>query len=124
MKRWNIPDNLELEVRARDVRCIYCGVEMLARPRADGRRARVATWEHIINDARVITRENIALCCTACNASKGTKLLGEWLKSTYCKSRGITADTIARVAVAALVSEKKGHAQPSAGGDGKPAPQP
>jgi hypothetical protein len=124
MNRWNIPDCLELEVRARDVRCIYCGVEMLARLDADGRRAQVATWEHIINDARIITRENIALCCTACNASKGTKRLGEWLKSTYCKSRGITADTIARVAVAALEAERNDHAQPPAGGDGKPAPQP
>jgi len=124
MNRWNIPDCLELEVRARDVRCIYCGVEMLARLDADGRRAQVATWEHIINDARIITRENIALCCTACNASKGTKRLGEWLESTYCKSRGITADTIARVAVAALEAEKNDDAQPPAGGDGKPAPQP
>ena len=97
---------------------------MLARLSAGGRRAQVATWEHIINDARIITRENIALCCTACNASKGTKRLREWLKSTYCKSRGITADTIARVAVAALEAEKNDDAQPPAGGDGKPAPQP
>jgi hypothetical protein len=124
MNQWNIPDWLELEVRARDVCCIYCGVEMLASPDADGRRARVATWEHIINDARIITRENIALCCTACNASKGTKRLGEWLKSTYCKGRGITADTIARVAVAALEAEKNDEAQPSAGGGGNLAPQP
>jgi hypothetical protein len=124
MNRWKIPDCLELEVRARDVRCIYCGVEMMGRPNADGRRARVATWEHIINDARIITRENIALCCTACNASKGTKRLGEWLKSTYCKNRGITKNTIARVAVAALETEKNDDAQPPARGDGKPAPQP
>jgi hypothetical protein len=95
---------------------------MLASPDTDGLRARVATWEHIINDARIITRENIALCCTSCNASKGTKRLGEWLKSTYCKGRGITADTIARVAVAALEAEKNAEAQPPAGGDGKPAP--
>jgi hypothetical protein len=71
----------------------------------------VATWEHIINDARIVTRENIALCCAACNASKGTKLLREWLKSTYCKRRGITAHTIARVAVAVLESAEQGHAQ-------------
>jgi len=124
MNRWNIPDCLELEVRARDVRCIYCGVEMMGRPNADGRRARVATWEHIINDARIITRENIALCCTACNASKGTKRLGEWLKSTYCKSRGITKDTIARFAAAALQAEKNDNAQLPAGSDGIPSPQP
>ncbi len=102
MNRWKIPDWLESEVRTRDVRCIYCGAEMATRPDAEGRRARVATWEHIINDARIITRANIALCCTACNASKRTKYLREWLNSTYCKDRGITAHTIARVAVAAL----------------------
>ena len=121
MNRWNIPDWLELEVRARDVRCIYCGVEMLASPDPEGRRARVVTWEHIINDARIITRENIALCCTACNASKGTKHLGEWLKSTYCEGRGITADTIARVAVMALEAEKNDLVQRSTGKNVKPA---
>lgn len=30
--------------------------------------------EHIINDAKIIIRENIALCCCGCNASKGQKL--------------------------------------------------
>ena len=37
------------------------------------------SWEHLINDACIITRENIARCCVGCNASKGTKNLVEWL---------------------------------------------
>jgi hypothetical protein len=75
MNIWNIPDSLENEVRARDKKCVYCGVEMLQKvPRGRARNA-VATWEHIINDARIITRENIALCCCACNSSKGQRAL-------------------------------------------------
>ncbi len=31
------------------------------------------TWEHIINDASVVSRENIAWCCVVCNSSKGTR---------------------------------------------------
>lgn len=105
MNRWNIPNWLEREVRARDVNCIYCGIEMTAGvPRGHTRR-RVATWEHIINDVRIVTRENIALCCSACNSSKGAKPLAQWLKSDYCAQRGITEDRLADVARAALGSD-------------------
>jgi hypothetical protein len=34
-----------------------------------------ATWEHIINDACIVTRKNIARCCVSCNSSIGTKKL-------------------------------------------------
>ena len=37
--------------------------------------------EHIVNDARIITRENIARCCFGCNASKGNRGLVAWLQS-------------------------------------------
>ena len=55
------------------------------------------TWEHIINDAKIITRENIVLCCRGCNASKGQKQLSVWLQSKYCKERGIAPDTVAPI---------------------------
>ena len=61
-----------------------------------------ATWEHIINDSSIVTRENIALCCCGCNASKGAKLLSEWLQSKYYAERGITPDTVADVIKQAL----------------------
>jgi hypothetical protein len=57
----------------------------------------MATWEHIVNDARIVNRENIARCCSACNSSKGIKKLSDWLESAYCGRRGITRDTIAEV---------------------------
>lgn len=50
---------------------------MIEKALIDGSRKTVATWEHIINDASIVTRENIALCCVACNSSKGTKRLLE-----------------------------------------------
>jgi hypothetical protein len=75
---------------------------MLESPAADGTRRCVATWEHIINNARIITRENIARCCASCNASKGTKQLSLWIESNYCKRRGISKETVAGVVKQAL----------------------
>lgn len=65
-------------------------------------RSRKPSWEHIVNDASIVTRDNIARCCIGCNASKGRKTLAEWLDSDYCKVRGITAESIAPVAQATL----------------------
>ena len=62
----------------------------------------VASWEHIINDASIITRDNIALCCVACNSSKGTKSLVKWLQSEYCARLGISGRTVAAVVKRAL----------------------
>jgi len=102
MNRWGIPDWLEKEVRARDKTCVYCGVKMLDKIPPNGSRRCLATWEHIINDARIITRENIALCCAACNSSKGTKDLSEWIHSSYCKRRGIMEKSVADIIQQAL----------------------
>ena len=97
--KWNIPAWLEKEIRARDTVCVYCGNEFT--PVAVSRKS-AASWEHIINDARIITRENIALCCCGCNASKGQKPLAVWLQTKYCKDRGITPETVAPVVKQAL----------------------
>jgi hypothetical protein len=67
-----------------------------------GPRKAVATWEHIINDASIVTRENIARCCFACNSSKGTKKLSDWMQSSYCKKRGINKYTVAEIVKEAL----------------------
>lgn len=102
MNRWNIPEWLEKEIKARDKFCIYCGVEMFDKMSSGGSRKSVATWEHIINDANIINRENIARCCFSCNSSKGTKNLSDWLESSYCKKKGINPNTIAPVVKIAL----------------------
>ena len=104
MNRWHIPEDLEGEIRRRDRSCIYCG-KVFADATSRGQQP---SWEHIVNDASMVTRENIALCCISCNASKGTKDLSAWLDSKYCRRRGITAATLAPVAQRAL-----GRARPS-----------
>lgn len=95
--RWGIPQWLEDEVRQRDTACVYC-----QRPFADQPPAAGASWEHIINDINIVTRENIALCCRGCNASKGQKSLSDWLQSPYCQQRCITENTLSPVAKKAL----------------------
>jgi 5-methylcytosine-specific restriction endonuclease McrA len=102
MNKWGIPAWLEADVRRRDRECIYCHVPFLHFPVSIGSRKGVATWEHIVNDASIVTRENIARCCGSCNSSKGTKILSDWLDSSYCKQRGITKGSIAEVAQQAL----------------------
>ena len=104
MNRWNIPNWLEQEVVARDRNCIYCGVEFVS-SRTE-RRSR-PSWEHIVNDALIVNRENIALCCISCNASKGAKSLAAWLESTYCRRRSITSESIAEIAKSALAKIQK-----------------
>jgi hypothetical protein len=99
MNRWNIPAWLEQEVVERDARCIYCRTDFTTET---ARRRDRPSWEHIINDARIITRENIARCCVGCNASKGTKTLIQWLESKYCRTRGITRESVAPVVRSAL----------------------
>jgi hypothetical protein len=101
MNRWSIPDWLEREVTERDRRCVYCGVAFGSS--STGREAR-ATWEHIVNDARIVTLENVARCCASCNASKGVKDLADWLTSTYCQRRGITLETVSDVVRRALAN--------------------
>ncbi len=104
MNRWNIPDGLEREVIARDTCCVYCGKPFVS---CEGARRSRASWEHIINDARIVTRANIALCCIGCNASKGTKTVELWFSSEYCKLRGISANTVAAVVREALSEGSK-----------------
>lgn len=105
MNNWGIPIWLEKEVQERDKTCVYCGIQLIQQMPLRGPRRNVATWEHIINDASIISRENIARCCLACNSSKGSKKLPDWLQSSYCKRRGINKVTVAKVIREALRAE-------------------
>jgi hypothetical protein len=75
MNSWNIPEWLEPEVRRRDTTCIYCRVSMVERMPPREPRSAVATWDHIVNDVRLVSRDNLARCFVACNSSKGAKPL-------------------------------------------------
>lgn len=102
MNNWGIPDWLEKEVRERDRTCVYCDIQLIERMPPRGPRKAVATREHIINDQSIVSRENIARCCVACNSSKGTKKLSDWIQSSYCRKRGITKDMVAELVKDAL----------------------
>lgn len=93
---WGIPKNVEEFVIARDKKCVYCGVSFGAE------RKFKCSWEHIINDIRISTIDNIALCCVGCNSSKGSKLLKDWIHSKNAIKRGISMDSIAEVVKRAL----------------------
>jgi hypothetical protein len=84
---------------------VYCGVKLASNNR-DASRKNLSTWEHIINDASIITPDNIALCCASCNSSKGTKLLSDWINSDYCKCKGINGKKVAPVIKKALKCNK------------------
>jgi hypothetical protein len=92
--KWKFPQWLEDEVRKRDKVCVYCGKSFEV---TESSKKLAPSWEHIVNDAKIITRNNIALCCRGCNASKGQKTVSEWLQSKYCKDRGIGQHTVATV---------------------------
>jgi len=100
MNQWGIPTEVESHLRHRDKQCVYCGIAF----NSCGTRKSKPSWEHIINDVNIATNENIALCCISCNASKGAKLLSQWLDSPYCKSKSIRTDTVAAVIKEALQS--------------------
>jgi len=102
MNKWKIPSLLEEEVRTRDKNCVYCGVEMVDSVPRRSPRSHAATREHIINDETIITKENIARCCSSCNSSKGTKDFSVWINSKYCRDRGITEESVAEIVKIAL----------------------
>jgi hypothetical protein len=122
MNLWNIPASLEQEVRARDKSCVYCGVQMTESRTPGGSRRTVGSWEHIINDARIVTKENIVLCCVSCNSSKGAKLLAVWLQSAYCKKNGITEKSVAPIIRAALKAASSSEPNKPLKTDGRKAP--
>jgi hypothetical protein len=104
LNRWNIPEWMEKEIVRRDKACVYCAVPFTT---PEVCRKTSPSWEHILNDARIVTLENICRCCVSCNASKGTKVLEVWIESTYCKKKGISAETVAGVVKKALKNPPK-----------------
>lgn len=96
--KYLIPDAELTVIRSRDKACVYCGKEMLfPYDRTNGYDS--ATIEHLSPDPPYywpeMTADNIAYCCGACNSSRGAKHLADWFETSYCKQRGICADSVA-----------------------------
>jgi 5-methylcytosine-specific restriction endonuclease McrA len=93
--KWNIPDWIEKKVMERDKYCVYCNVEMKEYSHTKGTPRDKATFEHIDNYGSSSDENNIAMCCTSCNSSRGAKKLLDWFESPYCKKKNITKETVA-----------------------------
>ena len=101
--KFGIPRQVVTELRARDKTCVYCHKVMrtFAKIRAGlGSRADQATIEHLNCDPPFywkdgLTKEGLAICCSACNSSRGKKKLADWLKTDYCVSRNISENMVA-----------------------------
>jgi hypothetical protein len=102
--RWGIPKEVEVFVKQRDTNCVYCGQEFSEQTES---RKQKSSWEHIVNDIRINGVDNISLCCMSCNASKGAKLLVDWLESDYCKQNSINKDSVAQVVKEAIKNPPK-----------------
>jgi hypothetical protein len=105
MNDWEIPAHLEALVKKRDRYCVYCHVKMKDYPHRKGTPRDKSTWEHIDNNGPA-AEWNIVRCCAACNSSKGTKKLSEWLKSEYCVKKGISTKNISNKIVKKYISKK------------------
>src|SRR5216683_296992 len=86
---YDISKQDEREIRARDKRCVYCGI--LMKQHAHAMSASGATIEHFNNDGPFDKKYNVAICCRRCNSSKGTKGLSVWFKTAYCDANKINA---------------------------------
>jgi hypothetical protein len=53
MNRWNIPKELEEQVRARDTHCVYCGISF----ESTLGKHNIGSWEHILNDKKESRRK-------------------------------------------------------------------
>jgi 5-methylcytosine-specific restriction endonuclease McrA len=99
VNQWNIPEWMEKKILERDKVCVYCGATFTT-PKKSCKTS--PSWEHIVNDLRIVSLENICRCCMSCNSSKGTKDLDDWFESPYCKKKGITAETVADIVKKAI----------------------
>jgi hypothetical protein len=102
--KWGIPKEVEELVKIRDTSCVYCGINFKF---DNAIRKHKPSWEHIVNDIRINTINNIALCCVSCNASKGAKELEDWINSSYCQRKNITLKTVSDVVKSAYINKPK-----------------
>ena len=91
---YDISNQDEREIRARDKTCVYCRVLMKQYPHA--MRASGATIEHFDNDGPFDKKYNAAICRRRCNSSKGTKTLSAWFNTPYCREKGINKKTVSK----------------------------
>jgi 5-methylcytosine-specific restriction endonuclease McrA len=96
---FGIPQEIELKIRKRDKKCVYCNKKMLC-PYTSKKHNDSATIEHLRHKKPFYWKEglqeiNIAICCGECNSSRGAKPLKDWFKIKYCTDKNINENTVA-----------------------------
>jgi 5-methylcytosine-specific restriction endonuclease McrA len=88
--KFRIPKEIEEEIRKRDENCVYCKKPMIS-PWQSSNRRDSATIEHLreikpfywTDETGLRTslkKEELAICCGACNSSRGKKKIRSWLQ--------------------------------------------
>ena len=80
----------------------------MAKPSKDAWRGDWATIEHLNHLPPWDNPKTIAICCSSCNSSRGNKLITEWFESSFCKEKGINAQTVGQP-VLAYIKEYENH---------------
>ena len=92
---------------ARDKDCVYCHKTMIS-PYDIAHRSDSVTIEHLnhrsdwysvqdFNSKNLPVYPIVAICCGACNSSRGSKPLLKWFKTDYCQKWNINLDTVSEV---------------------------
>lgn len=97
--RHGIPKEVLSKIRERDVDCVYCHKKMIY-PYEKENVADSATIEHFRENGPFywwdgMNKEDLAICCGSCNASRGKKPLMVWFEEEYCARKGISVETVA-----------------------------
>jgi hypothetical protein len=107
--RFGIPASVELRLRARDTRCVYCGKVFSANSRRN-----MPSIEHLNERPPFYWQQGLregglAICCGSCNSSRGNKSLRDWFRTPYCTERAtpINASTVAEPVKRYLRSAEK-----------------
>ncbi|MFO0961294.1 MAG: hypothetical protein U0625_00150 [Phycisphaerales bacterium] len=96
---FGIPADVEQRLRARFPVCAYCGGIMELLPHARGCPPTKASIEHLNRHgpfywSKGLREHELVMACGSCNSSHGKKRLIDWFAIEYCRTRGITAETV------------------------------
>ena len=105
--KYGIPQNDLDTIVERDADCVYCHKQML-NPWSQMNREDSVTIEHLNhrqdwNSVESYLRDGlsvptiIAICCGACNSSRGSKSLRDWFKTDYCVGKKLDYVTVSPV---------------------------
>jgi hypothetical protein len=82
-------------LRQRDQLCVHCHKAMVPSG-SDGPRTNWATIEHLNHEPPWDDSKTVAICCGSCNSSRVNRLLRDWFKGEYCRTRGIDRTSVAK----------------------------